>query len=41
MSTAKPVVVVSNDTLIGPRIVEDLRPYCPAAYYIVKIAVPS
>jgi predicted TIM-barrel fold metal-dependent hydrolase len=24
-----PVVVVSNDTHIGPRLVEDLRPYCP------------
>ena len=26
------VVVVSNDTHIGPRLVEDLRPYCPAGY---------
>jgi predicted TIM-barrel fold metal-dependent hydrolase len=26
----EPVVVVSNDTHIGPRLVEDLRPYCPA-----------
>lgn len=26
------VVIVSNDTHIGPRIVEDLRPYCPAAH---------
>lgn len=26
-----PVVVVSNDTHIGPRLVEDLRPYCPAS----------
>jgi hypothetical protein len=25
----EPVVVVSNDTHIGPRLVEDLRPYCP------------
>ena len=25
-----PVVVVSNDTHIGPRLVEDLRDYCPA-----------
>ena len=24
-----PVVIVSNDTHIGPRLVEDLRPYCP------------
>lgn len=29
---AEPVVVVSNDTHIGPRLVEDLRAYCPAAY---------
>ena len=28
----EPVVVVSNDTHIGPRLVEDLRAYCPAAY---------
>ena len=28
----EPVVVVSNDTHIGPRLVEDLRDYCPAAY---------
>jgi predicted TIM-barrel fold metal-dependent hydrolase len=27
-----PVVVVSNDTHIGPRVVEDLRPYCPKQY---------
>jgi predicted TIM-barrel fold metal-dependent hydrolase len=25
-------IVVSNDTHIGPRLVEDLRPYCPSAY---------
>ena len=25
----RPVVIVSNDTHIGPRLVEDLRPYCP------------
>ena len=24
-----PVVIVPNDTHIGPRLVEDLRPYCP------------
>lgn len=28
----EPVVVVSNDTHIGPRLVEDLRDYCPAAW---------
>jgi predicted TIM-barrel fold metal-dependent hydrolase len=27
----EPVVIVSNDTHIGPRLVEDLRDYCPAA----------
>jgi hypothetical protein len=30
--TSEPVVVVSNDTHIGPRLVEDLRLYCPATY---------
>lgn len=30
-SRSEPVIVVSNDTHIGPRLVEDLRPYCPAA----------
>jgi predicted TIM-barrel fold metal-dependent hydrolase len=29
---SEPVVVVSNDTHIGPRLVEDLRPYCPAGH---------
>lgn len=28
----EPVVVVSNDTHIGPRLVEDLRAYCPQAH---------
>jgi hypothetical protein len=28
----EPVVVVSNDTHIGPRLVEDLRDYCPATH---------
>ena len=27
----EPLVIVSNDTHIGPRLVEDLRAYCPAA----------
>ena len=27
-----PVVIVSSDTHIGPRLVEDLRPYCPRAF---------
>lgn len=31
-STADPLVVVSNDTHVGPRLVEDLRAYCPPAY---------
>ncbi|MDG2027692.1 MAG: amidohydrolase family protein [Acidimicrobiales bacterium] len=26
---SEPVIVVSNDTHIGPRLTEDLRPYCP------------
>ena len=29
---AAPLVIVSSDTHIGPRLVEDLRPYCPAAH---------
>lgn len=29
---SEPIVVVSNDTHIGPRLIEDLRPYCPARY---------
>lgn len=28
----EPLVVVSNDTHIGPRLVEDLRAYCPSAF---------
>jgi predicted TIM-barrel fold metal-dependent hydrolase len=28
--TTTPLVVVSCDTHVGPRLVEDLRPYCPA-----------
>ena len=32
MTTHDPVVVVSNDTHIGPRLVEDLRAYCPSAH---------
>ena len=28
----RPVVIVSNDTHIGPRLVEDLRPYCPTEH---------
>jgi predicted TIM-barrel fold metal-dependent hydrolase len=32
MTNADPLVIVSNDTHIGPRLVEDLRPYCPADY---------
>lgn len=29
---SEPVVIVSNDTHIGPRLVEDLRPYCPPSH---------
>ena len=29
---SEPVVVVSNDTHIGPRLIEDLRPYCPSKH---------
>ena len=32
LSASKPVVIVSNDTHIGPRLVEDLRGYCPSRY---------
>ncbi|MCH7788618.1 MAG: amidohydrolase family protein [Acidobacteria bacterium] len=28
----EPTVIVSGDSHVGPRLVEDLRPYCPAAY---------
>src|SRR3954471_10237426 len=31
-SASEPVVVVSNDTHIGPRLVEDLRDYCPSQH---------
>ena len=30
--TSEPVVIVSNDTHVGPRLVEDLRPYCPSSH---------
>src|SRR5262245_41568093 len=26
-------IIVSADTHVGPRIVEDLRPYCPSKYH--------
>ncbi len=29
-SPDEPIVVVSIDTHVGPRLVEDLRPYCPS-----------
>ena len=29
---SEPVVIVSNDTHIGPRLVEDLRAYCPTKH---------
>ncbi|MET0149205.1 MAG: hypothetical protein ABW310_08660 [Acidimicrobiales bacterium] len=32
MHTDEPMVVVSVDTHAGPRLIEDLRPYCPAAH---------
>src|SRR5207302_7759757 len=31
-STDAPLVIVSSDTHIGPKLVEQLRPYCPSAY---------
>ena len=31
-AVSEPVVIVSNDTHIGPRLIEDLRPYCPASH---------
>ena len=31
-TTSEPVIVVSNDTHIGPRLVEDLRDYCPSKH---------
>jgi predicted TIM-barrel fold metal-dependent hydrolase len=31
-TSADPAVIVSSDTHIGPRLVEDLRPYCPRRY---------
>ncbi len=31
-AASEPVVIVSNDTHVGPRLVEDLRPYCPASH---------
>ena len=30
--TPEPVVIVSNDTHVGPRLVQDLRPYCSSKY---------
>lgn len=30
MNGSDPVVIVSNDTHVGPRLVDDLREYCPA-----------
>jgi predicted TIM-barrel fold metal-dependent hydrolase len=32
MTTSESVIIVSNDTHIGPRLVEDLRPFCPSKY---------
>jgi predicted TIM-barrel fold metal-dependent hydrolase len=32
-SSTTPVVIVSNDTHIGPRLIEDLRPYCPSQHF--------
>src|SRR5437763_15853048 len=29
---SEPVAVVSNDTHVGPRLIEDLRPYCPSKH---------
>ena len=30
-AVSEPVVIVSNDTHVGPRLIEDLRPYCPSS----------
>jgi hypothetical protein len=32
MNDSEPVVVVSVDLHPGPRLVEDLRPYCPSKH---------
>jgi Amidohydrolase len=32
MKTDEPAVIVSNDTHVGPRLVKDLRPYCPSGH---------
>jgi len=32
VTASEPVVVVSNDTHIGPHLIEDLRDYCPTRY---------
>ena len=32
MTASEPAVIVSNDTHIGPRLVEDLRSYCPSRH---------
>ena len=32
MTASDPLIIVSNDTHIGPRLVEDLRPYCPSKH---------
>jgi predicted TIM-barrel fold metal-dependent hydrolase len=29
-AVSEPVAIVSNDTHVGPRLIEDLRPYCPS-----------
>jgi hypothetical protein len=29
MTASEPLVIVSKDAHIGPRLVEGLRPYCP------------
>ncbi|MCU1374834.1 MAG: hypothetical protein JWO68_2120, partial [Actinomycetia bacterium] len=28
---SEPLVIVSSDCHVGPRVVEDLRPHCPPA----------
>ena len=32
MNENEPVVIVSADSHVGPRLAEELRPYCPSAH---------
>jgi hypothetical protein len=37
-SSATPVIVVSSDSRVGPRMQEDLRPYCRTAHLHEPVA---